>query len=152
MKATVLAESSLYFIFSPGYLCYCEVYRFVRRCRTLPFFLTIFITSIKKRDTKKGWKSKLLIIQHWETMHPNYNFTFKSKRSVIISFFDSIDWKKFRFTEVWMEEIHNFNLQYISYEIQIKLLTPQARNQCMATCYVTFKSLPVGHLIPGLRG
>ena len=30
--------------------------------------------------------------------------------------------------------------------------TPQARNPCMATCLVTFKSLPVEHLIPGLRG
>jgi hypothetical protein len=45
MEATVLAESSiLYFIFSPGSLCFGDVYRCESgRCRTLPFFLTFFI-------------------------------------------------------------------------------------------------------------
>ena len=44
MKATVLAESSLYFIFCPGYHHYCDVYRHeLGRCLTLPFFLTFFI-------------------------------------------------------------------------------------------------------------
>jgi hypothetical protein len=48
MKATVLAESSiLYFIFSPGSLHYSDVYRCESgRCRTLPFFLIIFIISL----------------------------------------------------------------------------------------------------------
>ena len=32
------------------------------------------------------------------------------------------------------------------------ILTPQAGNLFTATHHVTFKSLPVGHLIPGLRG
>ena len=42
MKAKVLAESSvLYFIFSPGSLCYGDVYRCESgRYLTLPFFLT----------------------------------------------------------------------------------------------------------------
>ena len=41
MKATVLAESSLYFIFSLGSLCSSHVYRHESgRCCTLPFFLT----------------------------------------------------------------------------------------------------------------
>jgi len=31
-------------------------------------------------------------------------------------------------------------------------LTPQARYPFTTTCHVTFKSLPVRHLIPGLRG
>ena len=40
MKATMLAESSLYLIFSLGYLCYRDVYRHESgRCRTPPFFL-----------------------------------------------------------------------------------------------------------------
>ena len=34
----------------------------------------------------------------------------------------------------------------------IHYLTPQAGNPCTATHPVTFKSLPVGHLIPSLRG
>ena len=43
MKATVLAKSSFYFIFSPGYVCYCDVYRSESgKCCTLPF-LTFFI-------------------------------------------------------------------------------------------------------------
>ena len=43
MKATVLAETSLYFIFSPGSLCSSNVYRCESgRCRTLPFFLIFF--------------------------------------------------------------------------------------------------------------
>ena len=43
MKATLLEESSLYFIFSPGSLCYSDVYRRESgRCHTLPFFLTFF--------------------------------------------------------------------------------------------------------------
>jgi hypothetical protein len=46
MKATVLAESSSYFIFSPGYLRYCDVYRCESvRCHTLPFFLTFFLSN-----------------------------------------------------------------------------------------------------------
>ena len=46
MKATVLAEISMYFIFSPGYLCSSDVYRRDSgRCRTIPFFLTFFIIS-----------------------------------------------------------------------------------------------------------
>ena len=40
MKATVLAESSIYFIFSPGYLCSSKFYRHESgRCHALPFFL-----------------------------------------------------------------------------------------------------------------
>ena len=43
MKAAVLAKSSSYFIFSPGPLRYCDVYRRESgRCLTLPFFLTVF--------------------------------------------------------------------------------------------------------------
>ena len=43
MKATVLAES--YFIFSLGSTCYADVYRREsRRCCTLPFFLTYFLS------------------------------------------------------------------------------------------------------------
>ena len=47
MKATLLAESStLYFIFSPGFLCYNYVYRRESsRYRSLPSFLTFFIIS-----------------------------------------------------------------------------------------------------------
>ena len=46
MKAAVLAKSSSYFIFSPGPLRYCDVYRRESgRCLTLPFFLTFFIIS-----------------------------------------------------------------------------------------------------------
>ena len=42
-KATVLAQSSSHFIFSSGYLRYCEVYIHESgRCRTLPLFLTFF--------------------------------------------------------------------------------------------------------------
>ena len=41
---TVLAESSLYFIFSPGYLAIVMSTDMSGRCRTLPFFLTFFIT------------------------------------------------------------------------------------------------------------
>ena len=36
--------------------------------------------------------------------------------------------------------------------ILMYILTPQAGSPCTATHHVTFKSLPVGHLIPGLRG
>jgi hypothetical protein len=44
MKTTVLAESSLYFIFSPGSLHYSDVDRHESgRCRNLLFFLTFFI-------------------------------------------------------------------------------------------------------------
>ena len=44
-KATVLAESSLYFIFSPGSLHSSGVYRRESdRCCTLPFFLTFLST------------------------------------------------------------------------------------------------------------
>ena len=44
MKATVLAESSSYFIFSPGYLHYEDVHRCESgRCHSLPFFLTFSI-------------------------------------------------------------------------------------------------------------
>ena len=44
LKATLLAESS--FIFSPGSLHYADVYRRESgRCRTLPFFLTFFMTQ-----------------------------------------------------------------------------------------------------------
>jgi len=43
MKATVLIESFLYFIFSLGYLCYCYVYRCESgRCCTFSFFLKFF--------------------------------------------------------------------------------------------------------------
>ena len=43
MKATLLEESSLYFIFSPGSLCSSDVYGHESgRCRTFPFFLTFF--------------------------------------------------------------------------------------------------------------
>ena len=43
MKATVLAESSLYFIFSPGYLHYYDVYRHESgRCHCFPLFLTFY--------------------------------------------------------------------------------------------------------------
>jgi hypothetical protein len=42
MKATVLAESPLYFIFSPESLRSSDVYRRESgRCHTLPFFLSI---------------------------------------------------------------------------------------------------------------
>ena len=41
----VLAESSLYFIFSPGSLHYADVYRHEsRRCRILPFFLRFHLS------------------------------------------------------------------------------------------------------------
>ena len=41
-----MAESSIYFIFSPGSLCSSDVYRCESgRCCTLPFFLTFFIIS-----------------------------------------------------------------------------------------------------------
>jgi hypothetical protein len=41
MKATMLAESS--FVFSPGSLCYNNVYRCESgRCHTLPFFIIFF--------------------------------------------------------------------------------------------------------------
>ena len=43
MKATVLAESSLYFNFSSGSFCSNDVYRCESgRCCTFPFFLTFF--------------------------------------------------------------------------------------------------------------
>ena len=46
MKATVLAESSIYFTFLLGSLCPSDVYRCEwGRCRTLSFFLTFFIIS-----------------------------------------------------------------------------------------------------------
>jgi hypothetical protein len=47
MKTTVLAESSLYFIFSPGCLLSSDIYRRVSgRHHTPPlFFLTFFIIS-----------------------------------------------------------------------------------------------------------
>ena len=46
MKATVLAESSLYFTVSPDSLCFSNVYRHEScRCRILPFFLA-FVTCI----------------------------------------------------------------------------------------------------------
>ena len=42
--ASVLTESSLYFIFSLGYLCHCDIYRRESgRCRTLSFSLIFFI-------------------------------------------------------------------------------------------------------------
>ena len=45
MKAKVLAETSLYFIFSLGSLCSSDVYRRESgRFRTLPFFLTFFLS------------------------------------------------------------------------------------------------------------
>jgi hypothetical protein len=45
MKVTVLAESSSYFIFSPGDLRYEDYYRSESgRCWSLSFFLTFFIT------------------------------------------------------------------------------------------------------------
>ena len=48
MKATVLAESSiLYFIFSPGSLCYGDYNRHESgRCRTLPSFLIFYIMKL----------------------------------------------------------------------------------------------------------
>ena len=47
-KATVFAESSLYFIFSPGSFCSSNVYRHESgRCRTLPFFLTFIISPFQ---------------------------------------------------------------------------------------------------------
>ena len=49
IKATVLAESSLYFIFSPGSLQYNDAYRHESsRCHTLPFFLTDYFTNYTK--------------------------------------------------------------------------------------------------------
>jgi hypothetical protein len=47
VKATVLGEGSfLYFIISPGSLCYCDLYRHESGgCRTLPFVLTFFIIT-----------------------------------------------------------------------------------------------------------
>ena len=48
MKATMLAESSLNFIFSLGSLCYSDVYKHVSGSgRTLPFFLTFFIITAR---------------------------------------------------------------------------------------------------------
>ena len=48
MKATVLAESSIHFIFSQSSFCPSNVYRHESgRCCTLPFFLTFFICSFK---------------------------------------------------------------------------------------------------------
>jgi hypothetical protein len=47
MKARMLAESSLYSMFSLGSLCYSDVYRRESgRCPTLLFFLTSFIESL----------------------------------------------------------------------------------------------------------
>ena len=47
IEATVLAESSLYFIFSLGFFCSSDVYRHESgRCCTLPCFLTFFISVI----------------------------------------------------------------------------------------------------------
>ena len=41
--ATVLAESSLYLIFSPGFICFSDVYRRESgRCRKHPLFLNFF--------------------------------------------------------------------------------------------------------------
>ena len=59
IKATVLAESSLYFIFSPGYLHYCDAYRQGSgRCCSLSFFLT-FLSPLQLSNY---WKTK--IFQH----------------------------------------------------------------------------------------
>ena len=45
MKATVLAESTLYFIFSLGSLHSSDIYRWKSgTCRTLPFFLTFYLS------------------------------------------------------------------------------------------------------------
>ena len=47
--ATVLAESSIYFIFLPGSPRYCDVYRCESgRCLTLPFFITFFIKCMNE--------------------------------------------------------------------------------------------------------
>ena len=47
MKATVLAESSLYLIFSLDSLRSSDVYRHESgRCRTLPFFLTLLLIKL----------------------------------------------------------------------------------------------------------
>ena len=47
MKATVLAESSIYFIFSPGSPRSSDVYRYESgRCRTLPFFLKFNVPEV----------------------------------------------------------------------------------------------------------
>ena len=46
-KATVLAESSLYLIFSPGYLCYCDVYRCESRRSRIPPFLKKYFLSFQ---------------------------------------------------------------------------------------------------------
>jgi hypothetical protein len=47
LSATLLTESFSYFIFSPGYLRYCDVYRLeLGRCHSLPFFLTFYLSSV----------------------------------------------------------------------------------------------------------
>ena len=55
MKATVLAESSLHFIFPPGSLQYSDVYRHESgRFQVLPFFLTFFIISLCQPRRSRG--------------------------------------------------------------------------------------------------
>ena len=45
VKATVLAESSTYFVYSPGSLCSSGVHKHESyRCHTLPLFLTFFLS------------------------------------------------------------------------------------------------------------
>ena len=55
MKATVLAESSLYLIFSPGSFCFSDVYRRESgRCRTRPFFLTFYFPFILTKNSEEA--------------------------------------------------------------------------------------------------
>ena len=68
MKATVLAESCLYFIFPPGSLCSSDVYRHESgRCHTVLFFLTFFktlplvlITKVTELAESYGFSSSFL--------------------------------------------------------------------------------------------
>ena len=63
LQATVLAESSSYFFFSPGYLCYKDVYRRESgRCCSLPFFLKLFIRLQNENNLNK--KFQMNILQH----------------------------------------------------------------------------------------
>jgi hypothetical protein len=62
MKVTMLVESFLYFIFSPGFLHSSDVYRRDSdRYHTLPFFLKFFIIILKLKVTVKVFKSSFVL-------------------------------------------------------------------------------------------
>ena len=56
MKVIVLTESPLYFIFSPGSLCFSDVYRRESgTCRTLPFLKIIVSGNVSPFSTQIDW-------------------------------------------------------------------------------------------------